>query len=55
MTDDEFLIQCDSILSLIFYREGNALSKETRNDVESLLKHLRKRTDSIVRDIHSGR
>lgn len=48
MTDEELLTQCDSILSLIRYRENTSMmTTQTMNDIEYLLPLLRKRTNEI--------
>jgi len=45
---DRLLIQCDSLLSLIFYREKRGLSEQTMLDVRELLPALRRETDTIT-------
>ena len=47
--DDELLMAADSMLSLIFYREANGLSEQTRREMPELLTRLRTRTDRAVR------
>lgn len=49
MTDEDLLIQCDSLLSLIRHREPSGLSEQTIRDLDDLLHPLRKRTDEIMR------
>lgn len=49
MDDRELLIQCDSLLSLIRYRERAGLSEQTVKDIDALLPHLRRRTDDLIR------
>jgi hypothetical protein len=48
-TDEQLLIEADSILSLIRYRERGGLSQQTVRDVDDLLSKLRPRTDEIAR------
>jgi hypothetical protein len=50
MTDAELLMQCDSLLSLIRYRESAGLSEQTVRDLDALLPPLRARTDEINRE-----
>jgi hypothetical protein len=50
--DDDLLIQADSLLSLIRYREAAGLSQQTIRDLDSFLGRLRRRTAETVR---SGR
>src|ERR1044072_2922878 len=50
MTDEELLVQCDSLLSLIRYREPRGISEQTARDIDKLLGMLRKRTDEIAQN-----
>lgn len=54
MTDDDLLIRCDSLLSLIRHREKGGLSEQTIRDLDELLRPLRARTDEIVRGRREG-
>lgn len=47
MTDDDLLVECDSLLSLIRYRESSGLSEQTIRDIDKLLGPLRRQTDQI--------
>lgn len=49
MDDDDLLIRCDSLLSLIRYREMSGLSEKTIHELDELLRPLRTRTDEIIR------
>jgi hypothetical protein len=49
VTVDDLLIRCDSLLSLIRYRESSGLSEQTVRDLDELLPKLRPVTDDIVR------
>jgi hypothetical protein len=46
--DGDLLIRCDSLLSLIRYRESTGLSEQTKRDLADLLPPLRRRTDEII-------
>jgi hypothetical protein len=49
--DGNLLIECDSILSLIRYREKGGLSEQTLADLDhDLLSRLRARTDALIRE-----
>lgn len=48
MTDEDMLIQCDSLLSLIRHREARGLTEQTIRDLDELLRPLRARTDEII-------
>lgn len=55
MTEDEdLLLQCDSILSLILHRNPSQISELNRQDIETLLPRLRKRTDEISKRNRPG-
>lgn len=54
MSDDDLLIRCDSLLSLIRYREASGLSAQTIRDLDELLGPLRARTGEIVRGRREG-
>jgi hypothetical protein len=43
--DDELLMACDSLLSLIRHRERTGLSEQTIRDLDALGPRLRTRTD----------
>lgn len=49
MDDEELLIRCDSLLSLIRHREAGGLTALTIHDLDELLPKLRARTDEITR------
>lgn len=49
MDDRSLLIWCDSLLSLIRYRERKGLSEQTIRDLDGLLPALRYRTDELTR------
>lgn len=52
--DDDLLIQCDSLLSLIRHRESLGLTEQTVRDLDELLRPLRMRTDEIVAARRTG-
>lgn len=49
-SDEQILLECEVILTVIFAREHNGLFVETLNDIRNLLPKLRKRTEEIVRN-----
>lgn len=50
MLDDDLLIEADSLLSLIRYRESRGLSRDTIRDLDDILTRLRPRTDEIIKE-----
>lgn len=50
LTPDEenLLIECDSLLSLIKHRESVGMLKQTKADIDQVLRKLRPRTEAIV-------
>jgi hypothetical protein len=47
LSDEDLLIECDALLSLVRYRESSGLSEQTIRDIDSLLGPLRRQTDQI--------
>lgn len=52
--DESLLIACDSLLSLIYYREKSALTSTTEQDVATLLPKLRAATNRITSRRRNG-